>query len=175
MVQGAAAWQQGGGGSGDQHGVQAAGGGGGDEPQLQGVCAARLEDEERHAGARCGLGQGDGGGGHGVQVGGGGGVHARVKDGFGGEKVKRAYWKKKVIPDGLVQSRINQFSTVLLQFGGGEGAGNNLEFSDGATTGRRRKYVENEWINASAANFRILRRDECNPKQFDILSVMLTL
>ena len=46
-------------------------------------------------------------------------LYARVKDGFGGEKVKRAYWKKKVIPDGL--SRINQFSTVLPKFGGGEG------------------------------------------------------
>ena len=79
VVQGAAAGQQGGGVGGDQHCVQAAGGGGGDEPQLQGVCAARLEDEERHAGARCGLGQGDGGGGHGVQEGGGGGVHARVR------------------------------------------------------------------------------------------------
>ena len=133
LVQGAAAGEQGRGVSGDQHDVQAAGGGGGDEPQQQGgyqqdqsvhlqhagVCAARLEDVERHAGARVGPGQGDGAGGHGVQEGGGGEVHARVKDGFGGEKVKRAYWKKKVIPDGLVQSRINQFSTVLLQFGGG--------------------------------------------------------
>jgi hypothetical protein len=62
-----------------------------------------------------------------------------VKDGFGGEKVKRAYWKKKVIPDGLVQSRINQFSTVLPKFGGGEGAGNRLEFSVGATNERKRK------------------------------------
>ena len=60
-----------------------------------------------------------------------------MKDGFGGEKVKRAYWKKKVIPDGL--SRINQFSTVLPKFGGGEGAGNSLEFSVGATNGRKGK------------------------------------
>ena len=49
-----------------------------------------------------------------------------------------------MIPDGLVQSRINQFSTVLLKVGGGEGAGNSLEFSDGATTGRKRKFGENE-------------------------------
>jgi hypothetical protein len=28
-------------------------------------------------------------------------VQARVKDGFGGERVKRSYWKRKVIPDGI--------------------------------------------------------------------------
>ena len=52
-----------------------------------------------------------GGGGSGREVhGGGGGVLARVRSGFGVESMKRAYWKKKLVPDGLVQQRIFEFS-----------------------------------------------------------------
>ena len=80
-----------------------------DEPQLQGayqqyqsvhlqsdgVCAARLEDVERHAGARVGPVQGDGGGGgYGVQEK-GGGVHARVKDGFWGRRLREHFGRRK--------------------------------------------------------------------------------
>ena len=60
-----------------------------------------------------------------------------MKDGFGGGKVKRTYWKRKVNLDGLVQSRINQFSTLLPKFGGG--AVNSLESFDYGTSGRKRK------------------------------------
>ena len=75
------------------------------------------------------------------------GVQARVKDGFGGERVWRSYWKRKVIPDGLVQRRINQFSAMLPEIGGGEVS----------TNGRKRKFArDGKWIYTSAANFRIL-------------------
>ena len=39
----------------------------------------------------------------------GGGAFARGKDGYGGAKPKRSYWRRKVmVPDGLVQRRIFQ-------------------------------------------------------------------
>ena len=53
--------------------------------------------------------------------------------------MKRLYWKRKVIPDGLVQSRIDQFSTVLPKIGGGEGGRNSLEHE--GTNGRKRKFA----------------------------------
>ena len=62
-----------------------------------------------------------------------------MKDGFGGEKFKRTYWKRKVIPDGLVQSRNNQLSTVLPKFR--VGALNSLESFDFGTSGRKRSWV----------------------------------
>ena len=61
--------------------------------------------------------------------------------------VWRSYWKRKVIPDGLVQRRINQFSAMLPEIGGGEVS----------TNGRKRKFArDGKWIYTSAANFRIL-------------------
>ena len=48
------------------------------------------------------------------------GVQARVKDPFGGERVWRSYWKRKVIADELVQRRINQFSAMLPEIRGCE-------------------------------------------------------
>ena len=150
--QGAAAGEQGE-GAGDAHCVgHAAEGGGSDglqQLQLQRV-HGHLQEQVVHlhhaeveggqAGAADGPHQRDGGGGHGgVQGGGWGGVQARVKDGFGGGRVKRSYWKRKVIPDGLVQSRIDQFSTVLPKIGGGEGGRNSLEHE--GTNGRKRKFA----------------------------------
>ena len=64
-----------------------------------------------------------GGVGHGVQ--GGGGVRARLDDGFVGVKLKRSYWRKRIVPDGHVQKRINQFSPNF-------GEGGYLEHSTGS-------------------------------------------
>jgi hypothetical protein len=61
-------------------------------------------------------------------------VQARVKDPFGEERVWRSYWKRKVIPDELVQRRINQFSAMLLDIRGGE-------VSNGGAIGRKRKFL----------------------------------
>ena len=37
-----------------------------------------------------------------------------MRDGFGGEVLKRSYWRKKsMVLDGLVQRRIEQFSTIV--------------------------------------------------------------
>ena len=49
------------------------------------------------------------------------GVQAKVSDGFGGEVLKRSYWRKRMVPDGLVQRRIDQFSTRVPKLGEGVG------------------------------------------------------
>ena len=62
-------------------------------------------------------------------------VLARVKDGFGGEKSKRSYWRKSSgVPDGLVQKRIFEFSKSKCSGGGG--------ISAISSPGRKRKYLE---------------------------------
>ena len=108
--------------------------------QHERVCAARQDGGHGHAdgqgvqgGASGGLVQQDRGGGHGVRDEGRGGVHvhAHVKDGFGGQRVKRSYWRKRLVPDGLVQSRISHFSTMLHKPGVG---------GEGSTVGRKRKF-----------------------------------
>ena len=59
-----------------------------------------------------------------------------MKDGFGGEKQKRSYWRKsRGVPDGLVQQRIFEFSTSsLTKLGGGVG-----KISANSSPGRKRK------------------------------------
>ena len=65
------------------------------------------------------------------------GVQAKVSDGFGGEVLKRSYWRKMMVPDGLVQRRIDQFSTRVPKLGEGVG-----EFLDSSSLGgRKRKFV----------------------------------
>jgi hypothetical protein len=54
----------------------------------------------------------------------GGGALAKVKDGYGGARPKRSYWKwkrKTMVPDGLVQKRILQFTGIVGQNSGGGG------------------------------------------------------
>ena len=152
-VQGDAAGVQGeGGGGGGQHdGDSAEEGGDGlllqhvhGELQGQGVhqrggaCAARQNGGHRGADGQGVQGevsggpvQHDGGGGRGVRDEERGGVHAQVKDGFGGQKLKCSYWRKRLVPDGLVQSRISHFSTMLHKPGVG---------GEGSTVGRKRKF-----------------------------------
>ena len=65
------------------------------------------------------------------------GVQAKVSDGFGGEVLKRSYWRKRMVPDGLVQRRIDQFSTRVPKLG--EGVGQLLDSS--SLVGRKRKCV----------------------------------
>ena len=131
--------------------------------QRGGVCAARQD-----GGHGCADGQGvqgevsgglvqhDRGGGRGVRDEGRGGVHAQVKDGFGGQKVKRSYWRKRVVPDGLVQSRINHFSAMVPRFGGGEGVATILPGIMGC---RKRKFsVDQETSAADLQNLRWTRQ-----------------
>ena len=52
----------------------------------------------------------------------GGGALARVKDGYGGAKPRRSYWRRKgkvMVPDGLVQRRIFQFTRSVGEHSGG--------------------------------------------------------
>ena len=79
------------------HGVHEGGGGGGDQAQ-------QVESREASGG----------------QVALGSHVQARVRDGFGGEVLKRSYWRKRMVPDGLVQRRIDQFSSIVPKLGVGE-------------------------------------------------------
>ena len=52
----------------------------------------------------------------------GGGALAKVKDGYGGARPRRSYWKRKtMVPDGLVQKRILQFTGIVGQNSGGGG------------------------------------------------------
>ena len=80
-----------------------------------------------------------GGGGGGREVhGGNGGVLARVRNGFGGETMKRAYWRKKLVPDGLVQQRIFEFSTQPKDQNSGV-VGQNFGTSTSTLMDRKRK------------------------------------
>jgi hypothetical protein len=49
-------------------------------------------------------------------------VQVKVSDGFGGELLKRSYWRKRMVPDGLVQRRIDRFSTRVPKLGEGWGS-----------------------------------------------------
>ena len=69
-------------------------------------------------------------------------VQARVRDGFGGEVLKRSYWRKRMVPDGLVQRRIEQFSTIVPKLG--EGAGGTLASSIVSKLGGRKRKFETE-------------------------------
>ena len=65
------------------------------------------------------------------------GVQAKVSNGFGGEVLKRSYWGKRMVPDGLVQRRIDQFSNRVPKLAEGVG-----EFLDSSSLGgRKRKFV----------------------------------
>ena len=69
---------------------------------------------------------------------GGGGVLAQVRSGFGGERMKRAYWRKKLVPDGLVQRRIFEFSTQPNDGRNSGMVGRNLECTN---SDRKRKWT----------------------------------
>jgi hypothetical protein len=60
-----------------------------------------------------------------------------ITDGFGGEVLKRSYWRKKTVLDGLVQRRIDQFSAIVPKFGEGEFL---TSSSGGNLGGRKRNY-----------------------------------
>ena len=141
-------------GPGAEHqGVGARGGGSLDDGEEE-VPEGQQHDPHSHTVDQCGQQLGGGqdkqaveeeGGGHVQQLGGreGGGVQvctdvqARVRDGFGGEVLKRSYWRKKTVPDGLVQRRIDQFSAIVPKFGEGEFL---TSSSGGNLGGRKRKY-----------------------------------
>ena len=166
VVQGAAAGEQGegAGGGGDQPvGNEVGEGGLNGHRDLQdqsvhqrvGVCAAKQDghgqghtDEQAvHGEAIGGPLQHGGGGAHGRQDERRDGVLTQVKDGFGGQKVKRSYWRKRLVPDGLVQSRINHFSAIVPKLGvggGGNGVVQTSASSVGCTAGRKRKIVDQE-------------------------------
>jgi hypothetical protein len=100
--------REGGGGQGQllqlRHGLDTTTGGDQEQVQPHGVRGggeAAVHDQIRNGG----------GGGDREVRGGRAGGHAQVKDGFGGGVLKRAYWKKRLVPDGLVQQRIFEFST----------------------------------------------------------------
>ena len=69
-------------------------------------------------------------------------IQAQVRDGFGGEVLKRSYWRKKMVPDGLVQRRIEQFSTIVPKLG--EGVGDTLASSSVSKLGGRKRKFETE-------------------------------
>ena len=65
-------------------------------------------------------------------------------------QVKRSYWSKRLVPDGHVQRRINNFTAIVPTLGvggggnGGDGVAQISASSVGCTTGRKRKFVDQE-------------------------------